>query len=279
MLKEKVRDKRISPEMFGANPRVFDDHVITVGSVPVTHDPANKASVETYFLFGERVKTFGSHMQFGKVLAQSMRDGYVGYIDMHALQGYERTPTHRVIHPRTIVYRGPDFRSGMVERLGFNALISSGGEVGEFTRVPGLGFVYTDRLQTVRRLETDLVNVAGMLLGTPYLWASRDTNDGLDCSAYVQHVFYACGLYIPRDTDQIAQAFPQFLLPKSERPRKGDIINFHGHVGIMSDSATILHASEFQREVCEELLDTVVARRLASAEGGVTSIIRLPLMG
>ena len=269
----------MSPEMFGANPKVFDEQVITRGSLPVTHDPANKAPVETYFLFGERVKTFGSHVQFGKVLAQSMKDGYVGYIDMHALQGYEREATHRVIHPRTIVYRSPDFRSGMVERLGFNALISSGGEVGEFTRIPGLGFVYTDRLQSVRMLSSDPVEVAETLLGTPYLWACRDTNDGVDCSAYVQHAVHACGIDCPRDSDQIAAAFPQFLLSKDERPRRGDIINFPGHVGIMSDSATILHASEHHREVCDELLENVVDRRLASAEGGITSIIRLPLMG
>lgn len=279
MLKEKTRDKRISPEMFGANPKVFDEQVITRASVPVLHDPANSAPVETYFLYGEKVKTFGSLIQAGKVLAQSERDGYVGYIDMRALASRSRAPTHRVINPRTIVYRRADIKSGMVTQLGFNCLVSSGGEEGAFTRIPSLGFVYTDDLWTLRRLATDPVEAAEMLLDTPYYWAGRDTTAGVDCSAYVQHAFDACGIQFPRDSDQIAQAFPKFTLSKDERPRRGDVVNFAGHVGIMSDSATILHASEYHRRASDELLENLVERRLAKAEGGITSIIRLPLLG
>jgi hypothetical protein len=279
MLKEKTRDKRVSPALFGADPKVFDEQVITWSSVPVLHDPANSAPIETHFLYGENVKTFGSLIQAGKVLAQSERDGYVGYIDMRALGSRGRSPTHRVMNPRTIVYRRADIKSGMVTQLGFNALVSSGGEEGEFTRIPSLGFVHTDCLWNINRLASDPVDVAELLLDTPYYWAGRDTTAGVDCSAYVQHAFDVCGIQLPRDSDQIARAFPEFLLSKDERPRRGDIVNFPGHLGIMSDSSTILHASEYHRKVSDELLENLVERRLAKAEGGITSIIRFPLMG
>lgn len=279
MLKEKVRDRRLSPALFGADPKVFDEQVITRASVPVLHDPASSSPVETYFLYGESVKTFGSLIQAGMVLAQSERDGYVGYIDMRALASRSQSPTHRVINPRTIVYRRADIKSGMVTQLGFNALVSSDGVQGSFARIPSLGFVQVECLWSLSRLSADPVDVAETLLDTPYYWAGRDTTVGVDCSAYVQHALDVCGIRCPRDSDQIAQAFPQFTVSKDERPRRGDIISFRGHVGIMSDSSTILHASAYHRKASDELLEELVARRLEDAEGGITSIIRLPLMG
>jgi len=111
----------------------------------------------------------------------------------------------------------------------------------------------------------DPVEVAQGLLGTAYVWGGRG-GAGIDCSGLVQTAFARAGHALPRDSDQQAEAAGR-LLDAGEVAARGDLVFFPGHVGILLDPATLLHASQERGEVVLEPLADVVARK----DGGITA--------
>ena len=53
--------------------------------------------------------------------------------------------------------------------------------------------------------------------------------------------------------------------------KRGDLVFWKGHMGVMRDAETLLHANAFHMQVTSELLEAVIARIAAP----VTSIKRL----
>lgn len=77
-------------------------------------------------------------------------------------------------------------------------------------------------------LEGSLVQAALGLIGVPYLWGGR-TPFGMDCSGFVQRVYWLCGHTIPRDAHEQA-AFAGFEEADASDARAGDLIFFgRGH--------------------------------------------------
>ena len=106
--------------------------------------------------------------------------------------------------------------------------------------------------------ETDFVAVAERFLGTPYLWGGR-TSIGLDCSGLVQLSLMAAGHSAPRDTD-LQEKTIGHAVEEGARLRRGDLVFWPGHVGIMIDGEYMIHASGHQMAVVIEPLADVVAR-------------------
>jgi len=100
------------------------------------------------------------------------------------------------------------------------------------------------------------------MLHTPYLWGGR-TPRGIDCSGLVQLSLEMAGIECPRDSDQQREAFGK-PLPYHWRDmpwRRGDLVFFEGHVGIMTGVDSLIHASAFHMEVTvEPLIDAVFGR-------------------
>ncbi|MFN7173630.1 MAG: C40 family peptidase [Thermaurantiacus tibetensis] len=103
----------------------------------------------------------------------------------------------------------------------------------------------------------DPVEVAKQFLGAPYRWGGR-TRAGVDCSGLVQMAWRLCGRPARRDSDMlVADAGPE--VPPEERAR-GDLAWWPGHVGLLVDSGTLLHANAHWMAVVVEPLADVVAR-------------------
>jgi len=97
---------------------------------------------------------------------------------------------------------------------------------------------------------------------------------GIDCSGLVSNALTHVGMESPRDSDQ------QFtdlgiLLDKSERPRRGDLVFWEGHVGIMVNEQMMLHATAFHMLVVVEPLKEVKNRIEASKEARFLGLKRL----
>jgi cell wall-associated NlpC family hydrolase len=61
----------------------------------------------------------------------------------------------------------------------------------------------------------------------------------------------------PRDSDQQQESLG-IVLPDDAQLQRGDIIFFPGHVGIMADSETLVHATmHYGETVTEPLLETI----------------------
>ncbi|WP_164125943.1 C40 family peptidase, partial [Stenotrophomonas maltophilia] len=70
------------------------------------------------------------------------------------------------------------------------------------------------------------------------------TSLGLDCSGLVQTALEAAGVQAPRDSDMQEKQLgdPLVLAPDLSNLRRGDLIFWKGHVGIMTSPADLIHA-------------------------------------
>ncbi len=172
----------------------------------------------------------------GWAWGQAARDGYVGYAPEAALKPAGAAPTHRVAALSTNVYTTASIKSA-AGWAPMGALLA-GEEEGEFLATEH-GFVPLVHLSSAS--AKDPVGVAENFLGAPYLWGGC-TARGLDCSGLIQIAFLMAGRPCPRDSDQQEAALGPRLAEDAPLAR-GDLAFWKGHVGVMRDASTLLHAT------------------------------------
>lgn len=249
---------------------------IAVGIADVKNAPAPDAPLDTQALRGEIVAVYEDHE--GYAWAQLERDRYVGYLPSAALAPVGPVPTHRVAVRRTFVYPGPNMKLPPLAVLPFAARVAVVGRRDAFAMLPDGGAIYAAHLADVATQAEDFVAVAESFLGAPYLWGGR-TPDGLDCSGLVQTALTAAGIACPRDTDMQERALGQPLDLAAGMPdlRRGDLVFWRGHVGIMQDADRLLHANGFHMLVESEPFAAARERIAKNSFGAITSIRRLDI--
>ncbi|CDO59900.1 NLP/P60 family lipoprotein [Candidatus Phaeomarinobacter ectocarpi] len=245
-------------------------------TVPVTalrRRPEADGPRDTELLRGESVSVFDEADGFAWV--QSQRDAYVGYVSLDALGTGTPAPTHRVSALRSFIYGEADLKSPMNNWVSLNSPLVVSGTQGRFSALAGGGYVFSDHLLAMDVFAPDYVSIAEQFLETPYLWGGRSSL-GLDCSGLVQCALEATGIPCPRDTDMQEAALGS-AMPDSEPLQRGDLLFWKGHVGIMADGATLLHANATHMKTVEEAVEPAIAR-IAQTDGPVTSVKRLPAL-
>ena len=232
---------------------------VTAPVVDILGAPQPDAGLSTQFLLGDDVKVFDQRE--GWAWVQGERDGYVGYASADALGPCAEIATHVVAVPRTFVYRGPDLRfsrSGALS-LGSAVTVIDHAET-RGTRyallATGEALIAAHLVAGHRRLD-DYVAIAETLLHTPYLWGGV-SGFGIDCSGLVQLSMRMTGRAVLRDTDMQATTIGD-PVERSEL-RRGDLVFWKGHVAIMADDETMIHASGHTMMVSRERLDDAIAR-------------------
>jgi len=124
------------------------------------------------------------------------------------------------------------------------------------------GYLPLAALAEVGTHETDAATIAEEMVGAPYLWGGR-TAAGIDCSGLVQLAWAAAGIHLPRDSDLQLASLGADKDVDPAALRRGDLVFFPGHVGIMADATHIIHASRRWMAVKVEPLADVVARSAA----------------
>jgi cell wall-associated NlpC family hydrolase len=225
-------------------------------------------------VFGEGFEGLCAEGSF--MFGRAVRDGYVGWVEAAALEPYAGAPSHRIGALFSLVLEEPSLRAPVRMRLCMNALVSTGREEGRFTELKGGGFAPTRHLRPLGAFAEDPVVEALKFLGVPYHWGGR-TALGVDCSGLVQQAFYACGLACPRDSDQqesLGRAICAAGTPPTHLQR-GDLVFWKGHVGVMTDPSTLLHANAYHMAVAQEPLAEAIDR-IEAAGGGPTTAFRRP---
>jgi hypothetical protein len=191
----------------------------------------------------------------------SLHDRYVGYVRADALGPIQET-THVVRVPEALLFAAPDIKSPVLARWPIGASFRGEAE-GSFVACAE-GYLHARHVRRISEHDVDPVAVAERLIGAPYLWGGRGAG-GIDCSGLVQLALGMCGIAVPRDTDQQRTTIGHGIAA-DDSLRRGDLIYFPGHVGMMVDADRLLHANAFWMAVTIEPLADVVAR--AASEGG-----------
>ncbi|SFR79201.1 NlpC/P60 family protein [Sphingomonas jatrophae] len=185
----------------------------------------------------------------------SLDDHYVGYVPASAL-GHDAAPTHFIKARTALVFAAPDIKAPVTGTLPIGARVAGEFE-GDFLRVDD-GFLHHRHVRALGEWHQDPAAVATKLLGTPYRWGGR-SGFGIDCSGLIQLALGLSGLVVPRDSDQQRDSIGQ-PIADSETLQRNDIVFFPGHVGLMLDERSIIHANAHAMVVSVEDLEAVVAR-------------------
>lgn len=217
----------------------------------------------TQLLFGEGFTVYDQIPDLGLSWGQSDRDGYVGYVASEGLMPVVdgQTPITAL---SALVYSKPDLKSSPIGAYSMGCRVTVEAEENGYARL-GEGMFMP--LVYLAPVTGDFVGVAEKFIGVPYLWGGR-SYFGLDCSGLVQISIQAVGMDAPRDSDMQAAELGEVVAVPSQR---GDLVFWEGHVGIMQDGETILHANVHHMAVVSEPLADVVAR----ADGSITMTRRL----
>ncbi|MEM0948286.1 MAG: NlpC/P60 family protein [Pseudomonadota bacterium] len=223
--------------------------------------------------------------QEGWVFGRAEANGYVGWVDAVALGVGMPDPTHRVAVARTYAKGKPELKT--TDRhvpLPFGAALHVLDETDGWARlawstdsVPGDLYVPAMHLAEIGGRQDDPVAVARLFIGTPYLWGGNSAF-GIDCSGLVQAAMLACGVSCPGDSDQQRARLGQEIPLGAER-RAGDLYFWEGHVGLLSDADTLLHATAGYMATVEEPLDHAISRIAKSEQKPVLKRRRVTLFG
>ena len=208
----------------------------------------------------------------GWSFGQSESDGYVGYVPEDSL-GPVSLPTHRVFRLKAHAYPEPSFKSIPARVFPFGSKLSAIAEEGSFVEVHGGGYVPRGQLLDLDDVVSDFVATAETFIGVPYLWGGKGP-DGIDCSGLVQIALHSAGHSCPRDSDMQEASLGE-TLSFHDKLIRGDVIFWAGHVGIMTDADTLLHANASHMAVVKENLQQAESRIDANENLQVRAIRRL----
>lgn len=247
---------------------------VCVGLADLRRKPSPQSALDTQALHGEDVMLYEE--QDGWAWVQLVNDDYVGYLARDALAEGSIGATHRICVNRTFVYPAADIKALPLAALPREARVKVEDKEGAFARLAGGGFLCLRHLKLLNEKTLDFVAIAEELLGSPYFWGGRSSL-GIDCSGLVQVALAEAGVGVPRDTDLQERALGA-PLPVSERMyewRRGDLVFWKGHVGIMRDGQSLLHANAHHMLVVAEPLATARDRIRQSGGGAITAVGRL----
>jgi cell wall-associated NlpC family hydrolase len=251
---------------------------VTAFVAPLKRTPKADASLDSEILRGEVFRVF-EETDDGWSWGQLESDSYVGYVRSDALGSLIPEPTHSVSALRTFLYPGPDLKFPAAGALSFGARLALAGEAETrgtlYRHVAGGGAVVASHMKPLQApSEADFVKVAERFVETPYLWGGR-TSLGLDCSALVQLSLSATGRSAPRDTDlQEKMVGVPVEGGYQGALKRGDLIFWRGHVGILVDRTRLVHASGHHMAVIIEPLAEAIGR-IARRSGSPTSVRRV----
>ena len=246
---------------------------VAESALPLRRAPRFDAPLDTEVLHGETLTVFDDGE--GWAWVQLDHDGYVGYVPSAGLVPPRAPATHRIATLRTYVFPEPDAKAPPLALLSLNALVRLADEGGRYARLDTGGYVYASHIVPADHRVPDFVAVAEGFLGAPYLWGGR-TSVGLDCSGLVQLSAATAGHALPRDADmQEAEAGASVDWQRGAELRRGDLIFWEGHVGIMTSPDMVLHANAYHMAVEHEPFEEA-RRRIKDAGFEITGVRRLP---
>ena len=229
----------------------------------VMRKPFNSSAQETELLFGHsfRVEKQEKSWVFGQALSPLGQDveGYKGWMKRKSLTENQIAPSHYIPGLKAPVFKTPDIKSRVLRLLPLGAQVNAAQADDTFYHIKGEGYIHRRHILPLGTYaQTDFVAIAEAHIGLPYIWGGM-SSDGLDCSGLVQSSLRAIGRDCLRDAGPQEESLGR-VLKAAEPLRRGDLVFWAGHVGIMRSAETLLHANAFHMAVACEPLKLAIAR-------------------
>ncbi|HEY4834650.1 MAG TPA: NlpC/P60 family protein [Bradyrhizobium sp.] len=232
---------------------------VTDAIVPLRERPSTDAALSTQALKGERVTVYDRNAE-GWAWGQLDSDGYVGWLPDSGLAKPGAAPTHKITAIRTFAFPGPSIKLPPVETLPMGAMVVVTREDGVFAVTREGWYLPKPHVAVIDYREPDFVTVAERFVGTPYLWGGK-SSFGIDCSGLVQIALNATGTPCLRDSDMQQDSLGRPLYAaESGKLQRGDLIFWKGHVAIVRDALTIVHANAHHMATVIENTQEAIAR-------------------
>jgi cell wall-associated NlpC family hydrolase len=245
---------------------------ISEALAPLRNGPSSDAELATQALKGDLVTIYDRNGE-GFAWGQLNSDGYVGWLPDRALAKPGAAPTHKVTALRTFAFPGPSIKLPPVDTLVMGTTVTVTRDDGTFAITREGWYLPRQHVGRVDEMQPDFVAVAERFVGTPYLWGGKSSL-GIDCSGLVQVSLNAAGTGCPRDSDMQRDGLGRALDPaESKKLQRGDLIFWNGHVAIVRDADTIVHANAHHMTTVIENTRDAIARIKATI--GITAIKRL----
>lgn len=241
--------------------------VVTISVINLRKNPDHRAELVSQAILGTPVLVLKNKNSW--LLIQTP-DNYIAWTEKSSVSLMSRSEINkwkkaeRVIYLENTgwIYTGPG-ESGIVGDLVAGSIMQKGGESQDYVNVilpdGRNGFVSKKAVMSFdkfrNQLTTDadgVLNMASSLLGVPYLWGGSSTK-GVDCSGFVQTVFFMNGRILSRDASlQALHGYPVSLSEGFSSLRRGDLLFFGSkensdlhvtHVAIYKGDSEYINAS------------------------------------
>ncbi len=230
-------------------------------AVPVRKEPDPTSPLTTEALFGETVTVYEIDIE-GWAWGQLDADGYVGWLPAEAIDLPGAPATHKVRALRTPVFPGPSIKLPPMELLSFGSRLAIAGTRERFAVTETGGFVFADHLAPLDRQRGRFRRLSPRASSAPPI-----SGAGAPASGWTARASCRC-----RSTPA---ASPRRATPTCRKRRwatpvafsgdiaelqRGDLVYWPGHVGIVENADTLLHATAHFMSVVREPLKDALAR-------------------
>ena len=215
-------------------------------TIPMRSEPSESSEMINQLVFGDFCRLIEDRGNWIKI--KHTYDGYEGWVDRKMLENIPNSTWDDTVEWRMAVFAAIQWEDGGIQRLPTGAFIPIRQEADSLMLGVGAGkgkIVKGSNLLS-QQVRPKLIEVSKLFMYTPYLWGGC-SGFGIDCSGFMQRVFRACGLFIPRDSG--AQAKEGETIEWQDR-KEGDLIFLKKpnqsritHVGLLRGDDMIIHAS------------------------------------
>ena len=253
--------------------------------VSLRNNNSDHAELETEGIFGEKCTVISTSGNW--VFCELLKDGYQGWVKKSYLS-LSMNPTHKVNIRNTIIFNKPDIKSNIFFNLTYgsevnvNSISNNWAEIYFYQKKKIIKkYISQNHIMDINVKELDWVKTAEKFLNTPYKWGGKSFF-GIDCSGLVQLAILSQYHNASRNSSQQELELGKTLYTRKNSTtfnyenslKRGDLIFWNRHVGIMLNKNDLIHANAYH--VCvkkEKLINTI--QRLKRYGNEITKINRM----